>query len=131
MACNCKFFAISKQHKDDKIATRILSNHCHECFLYDALDGWWHQNENVMKHASAPTNEIDEIVNSLQFQINFKSDFMDHGNKEPLNKPFTLEEVFSLNKKKKTMFMNTFQPSMKIVQQYYNNLQKPMFYSNI
>jgi hypothetical protein len=67
MACNCKFFAISKQDKDDKIATQILSNHCHECSLYDALDGWWHQNENVMKHASAPANEIDEIVNSLQF----------------------------------------------------------------
>jgi hypothetical protein len=57
---------------------------------------------------------------------------MDHGNKEPFDKPFTLEEVFFLKTKgKKPMFMNIFQPSIKIVQQYYNNLQKPMFYSNI
>ncbi len=57
---------------------------------------------------------------------------MDHGNKEPLDKPFTLKEIFLKKiKGKKPMFMNTFQPSMKIVQQYYNNLKKPVFYSNI
>jgi hypothetical protein len=85
-----------------------------------------------MKHATAPTNEKNEIVNSLQFQINFNSDFMDHGNKEPSDKPFTLKEVlFKKTKGKKSMFLNIFQPSMKIVQQYYNNVQKSMFYSNI
>jgi len=32
--------------------------------LYDALDSWWHQNENVMKHVNAFTNAI---MGSLDF----------------------------------------------------------------
>jgi hypothetical protein len=44
---------------------------------------------------------------------------MDHGNKEPLVKPFTLKEFLKKKTKGKTsMFMNIFPPSMKIVQQY-------------
>ncbi len=38
-------------------------------------------------------NEIDEIVGSPIFQIEFDSGFKDDDSKEPLNKPLTLEEV--------------------------------------
>jgi len=53
--------------KDDKITNGISSNDCHECPFYDALNSWWHQSGNVMKHISASINEIDEIVNSPKF----------------------------------------------------------------
>jgi hypothetical protein len=29
-------------------------------FFYDALDNWWHQKGNVIKHVNAFTNSIDE-----------------------------------------------------------------------
>jgi hypothetical protein len=71
IACKWKFNAIYKQYKDDKIANGISSNDCHEFPFYDALDSWWHRSENVMKHVNASINEIDEIVGSPNFQIDF------------------------------------------------------------
>ncbi len=61
IACKQKFNAIYKQYKDDN---GISSNDCYESLFYDALDSWWHQSENVMKHMNAFTNEI---VSSLEF----------------------------------------------------------------
>jgi hypothetical protein len=54
IAWKCKFNAIYKQYKDDKVVNKISSNDCHECPFYDALDSWWHQNGNV----NAYVNEI-------------------------------------------------------------------------
>jgi len=31
-------------------------------FFYDALDNWWHQNGNVIKHVNAFTNDIDAVI---------------------------------------------------------------------
>jgi hypothetical protein len=45
-----------------------------------------------MKHVKE-VNEIDEIVGSPIFQIEFDSGFKDDDNKKPLNKPLTLDEV--------------------------------------
>jgi len=56
-----KFNVIYKQYKDDNGNS---SNDCHEFPLYDSLDSWWHQNENVMKHVNAFMNEI---MGSLDF----------------------------------------------------------------
>jgi hypothetical protein len=63
-SCKRPFFLIVK---NDKITNGILGNHCHECPFYDALDSWWHQSGNVMKHVSVSINEIDEIVNNPKF----------------------------------------------------------------
>jgi hypothetical protein len=30
--------------------------------FYDALNNWWHQNGNVIKHVNAFTNDIDEVM---------------------------------------------------------------------
>jgi hypothetical protein len=64
IVCKWKLTTICKQYKNDKIANGISSNDHHECPFYDALDGWWHQSENVMKHVNAFANEIDEIMDS-------------------------------------------------------------------
>jgi hypothetical protein len=98
IACKWKFDAIYKQYKDDKIANGISSNDCHECAFYDALDSWWHQIENVMKHVNASINEIDEIVGSPKFQIDFDNGSKDDVKKEPLDNPITPNEVTNQNK---------------------------------
>jgi hypothetical protein len=71
IACKQKFNAIYKQYKDDKIVNGISSNDHHECPFYDALNSWWHQSENVMKHVNVFANEIDVIVGNPKFQIDF------------------------------------------------------------
>ncbi len=38
--------------------------------VYDALNSWWQQSENVMKHVNASINEIDEIMDNPKFQTN-------------------------------------------------------------
>jgi hypothetical protein len=38
--------------------------------FYDALDNWWHQNGNVIKHVNAFTNDIDEVIgNPIYYYI--------------------------------------------------------------
>ncbi len=61
-----------------------------------------------MKHVSIFINEIDEIVNNLKFQTKFDRSFKDDGNKEPLNKPLTPNEVQNKTKGKRPMFMSNF-----------------------
>jgi hypothetical protein len=57
-----KFNAIYKQYKDDKVANQTLGNDRHECPFYDALDSWWHQRGDVIKHVSAFANEIEKVI---------------------------------------------------------------------
>jgi hypothetical protein len=78
-----KFNAIYKLYKDDKITNEILDNDHHECLFNDALDSWWHQNKNVMKHVNVFINEIDEIVNNSKFQTKFDKSSKDDDNKGP------------------------------------------------
>ncbi len=61
-----KFNAIYKKYKNDKIENEILDNDHHECPFYDALDSWWHQSGNMMKHVNIFANEIEKIVGSLK-----------------------------------------------------------------
>jgi hypothetical protein len=42
-----------------------------------------------MKHVSASTNEIEEIVSNPKSQANFDSASKDEGSKEPMEKPVT------------------------------------------
>jgi hypothetical protein len=42
-----------------------------------------------MKHVNVSTNEIEEIVSSLESQANFDNILKDENNKEPMEKPFT------------------------------------------
>jgi hypothetical protein len=93
---------------DDKITNEILGNDCHEYPFYDALDSWWHQNKNVMKHVSIFINEIDEILSNSKFQTKFDRSFKDDGNKEPLNKPLTPNEVQNKTRGERPMFMSNF-----------------------
>jgi hypothetical protein len=64
-----------------------------------------------MKHVSASTNEIEEIVSSPKSQANFDNASKDEGSKEPMEKPH-LDEVKKHKKKKKKglMCINIFQP---------------------
>ncbi len=66
-----------------------------------------------MKHVNISTNEIEEIVSNLKSQANFDNVSKDESNKEPMEKPFTSDEVHK--KKKNLMCMNIFQPWLKIV----------------
>ncbi len=61
-------------------------------------------------------NEIDEIVSNSKFQTKFDRSFKDDGNKEPLDEPLTPNEVQNKTKGKRPMFMNIFQPWLKIIQ---------------
>jgi hypothetical protein len=81
ITCKRKFNSIYKQYKNDKIANGISDNDRHECLFYAALNSWRHQSGNVMKHVSAFANEIDEIVGSLELQIDPNSAFKDDVNK--------------------------------------------------
>ncbi len=64
ITCKQKFNTIYKKYKDNKIVNRIASNDCHKYPFYDALDSWWHQNGNVMKHVNTYANEIKDIVSN-------------------------------------------------------------------
>ncbi len=61
-------------------------------------------------------NEIDEIVNNSKFQTKFDRSSKDDGNKEPLDKPLTPNEVQHKTKGKRPMFVSIFQPWLKIIQ---------------
>ncbi len=98
IAYKWKFNVIHKQYKDDKIANGISSNDRHECPFYDALDYWWHQSKNVMKHVNISTIEIEEVIGSQKSQTYFDNVSRDEWN-ELMEKHFTLDEVL---KKKKT-----------------------------
>ncbi len=125
-SCKRPLFLIMK---DDKITNRISGNDCHECPFYDALDSWWHQSGNVMEHVNASINEIDEIVNNLKFQTNLDNGSRGDVNTKPLDIPITLNEVTKQKTiGRRSMSLNIFQLWQKIIQQCYNNLQKPTFY---
>jgi hypothetical protein len=79
------FNEIYKLYKDEKITNEILENDHREWPFNDALDSWWHQNKNVMKHVNVFINEIDEIVNNSKFQTKFNKSSKDDDNKEPLD----------------------------------------------
>jgi hypothetical protein len=49
-----------------------------------------------MKHVNISTNEIEEIVSSLKSQANFDNVSKDESNKEPMEKPFTSDEVHKI-----------------------------------
>jgi hypothetical protein len=106
IVCKWKFNAISKQYEYDKITNGISSNDRHGCPFYDALDSWWHRSGNVMKHVSAFANEIDEIAGNPKFQTNLDIGFKDDVNKDPLNRPITLDGV---TKQKKIKKINVFE----------------------
>jgi hypothetical protein len=69
-----------------------------------------------MKHVSASTNEIDEIVGNPKFQIDLDSGSKGDINKEPIDRPITPNEVTKQNKTrgKRSMSLNIFQPWLKI-----------------
>jgi hypothetical protein len=70
------------------------------------------------------------IIRSLESQTNFDGVSKDEGSKQPMEKPPTLDEV-KKTKNKILICMNIFQPWLKIVQPYNNNLVKPMLYFKI
>jgi len=84
-----------------------------------------------MTHVRVFANEIDKIMGNPKFQINLDSGFKDDVSKKSLKRPITLDEVTKQKKCIKSMSLNIFQPCLKITQQCYNNMQKPMLYSKI
>jgi hypothetical protein len=61
-----------------------------------------------MKHVSALTNEIDEIVGNPKFQIDLDNGSKGDASKEPLNTPITLDEVTKQNKRQKINVLEHF-----------------------
>ena len=57
IACRKKFKAIFDAYKEDKMANGISGNNRHESKFYEALDEWYHQAGQVMKHVSATTTD--------------------------------------------------------------------------
>ncbi len=67
VACRKKFKTIFDAYKEDKLANGISGNNRQEGKFYDALDEWYHQAGQVMKHVSATTTDNVEIqTNSAQ-----------------------------------------------------------------
>jgi hypothetical protein len=54
-----------------------------------------------MKHVSTFANETKEVVGNPKSKVDFYSASKDEGNKELMDKPFTLYEVKNITKKKK------------------------------
>jgi hypothetical protein len=54
-------------------------------------------------------------VGNSKFQTKFDKSFKDDGNKVPLDKPLTPNEVKNKTKQIRPMFMNIFQPWLKII----------------
>ena len=57
-ACRKKHEGLSKAYK--KMANGISKNARHERKFFDAIDEWWHQTRQVMKHVSATTSSYGE-----------------------------------------------------------------------
>jgi hypothetical protein len=81
-----------------------------------------------MKHVNVFRNEI---VGSLEFQIELNNDLKVDGSKEALDKPPILDEVLKQNKTQKTNVYEHFSTMVENSTSMYNNLQKPTFYSKI
>ncbi len=62
----------------------------------------------ALKHVSVFANEIDEIAGNSKFQTNLDSGFKDDVNKEPLNRPITLDEVTKQKKIEKINVLEHF-----------------------
>jgi len=62
----------------------------------------------ALKHVSVFANEIDEIAGNSKFQTNLNSGFKDDVNKEPLNRPITLDEVTKQKKIEKINVLEHF-----------------------
>ena len=52
-ACRTKHESHSKTYKENKMANGISGNVHHESKFFEAIDEWWHQAGQVMKHVSA------------------------------------------------------------------------------
>lgn len=63
-ACRKKFEKIFKAYKEDKMANQISGNDRHESKFYEAMDEWWHQAGQIMKHVLATTNASEEFQGS-------------------------------------------------------------------
>ena len=76
-ACRRKHENLFKAYKEDKMANGISENAHHESKFFDAMDEWWHQTGQVMKHISATiasheesqSNSIPDEVQSLTITI--------------------------------------------------------------
>lgn len=56
LVCKKKFTAIFEAYKEDKMANGISGNDRHESKYYKAMNKWWHQVGQVMKHVSTTNN---------------------------------------------------------------------------
>jgi len=68
IACKYKFNAIYINTTMTKLQMVFQIMIIMNVVFYDALDNWWHQNGNVIKHVNAFTNDIDEIMGNPKFQ---------------------------------------------------------------
>ena len=60
IACRKKHENLFKAYKEDKMTNGISGNARHENKIFDAMDEWWHQTRQVMKHVSATTASHEE-----------------------------------------------------------------------
>ena len=70
-ACRKKYENLFKAYNDDKMANGISRNAHHESKFFDAMDEWWHQIEQVMKHVSTTTashgeNQSNSILDEVE-----------------------------------------------------------------
>jgi len=68
IACKYKFNAIYINTIMKKLQMVFQIMIIMNVVFYDALDNWWHQNGNVIKHVNAFTNDIDEVMGNPKFQ---------------------------------------------------------------
>ena len=66
-ACRKKYENLFKAYKEDKMANEISRNACHESKLFDAMDEWWHQTVQIMKHVSATitSHEVESLTTTI------------------------------------------------------------------
>ena len=71
--CRKKHENLFKAYKEDKMENRISGNVRYESKFFDAMDEWWHQTGQVMKHVSAITASHEENQNNSTFVASLAS----------------------------------------------------------
>ena len=70
IACRKKHENLFKVYKENKMANGISGNAHHESKFFDAMDEWWHQIRQIMKHVSATTVSHEENKsNSIRDEV--------------------------------------------------------------
>lgn len=131
-ACKSKFSEIFKAYKDDKQANSISWEAHHTNKFYDAIETWYYQNKDVMKHILTPSSDNvdigcdseeikkEEYEETNKYVLSARNVF---GNMIYQEKPFELISQLMINSQDMAK-------SMQVASKFMNNLDKHIEWTN-